>query len=94
MPTTLPAPRILPWRSLARAMWLRIRLADLGARLKWLPASHERTCRTACRFLACSREFHEVMGLPETEGTTTMRGVFERPFSDGSTLCERYGPKP
>lgn len=94
MATPLPPSRIVSWRSLARAMWLHIRLADLGARLKWLPASHERTCRAACRFLVYSSELHALMGQPEPETVTAMREVFERPFSDGSTLCERYGLKP
>lgn len=94
MPTLLPPPRVLPWTSLARAMWLRVRIACLGARMRHLPTSHPQACCDACRFLAYSREFHALMGQPEPERVAAMREAFERPFTDGSTLIDRYDPRP
>lgn len=94
MPTALPPPAILPWPTLRRAMWLKARASLLTARMTWLPASHERACRNACRWLAYSKEMHELIGRPEPESVAAIRETFERPFPDGSTLFSRYGECP
>ena len=93
MPTTLPSPAIVPWPKLRRAMWLKVRACLLTARMTWLPATHEQACRNGCRWLAYSKEIHELIGLPEPEGVAAIRETFERPFSDGSTLFSRYGER-
>ncbi len=93
MPTTLPPPTVLPWPALRRALWLKFRASLLNARMKWLPASHERACRNACRWLAYSREMHDLIGRPEPESVAAIRATFEEPFPDGSTLFSRYGER-
>lgn len=93
MPTTLPSARVLSWPEVWRALVLHVRIKAVAVQMKRLPASDERTCRAGCRFLAYSREFHDLIGTPESEDVAAMREVFERPFADGSTLLSRYSER-
>lgn len=74
-------------------MWLKIRASLLTARMTWLPSSHEQRCRNGCRWLAYSKEMHELIGRPEPESVAAIRATFEELFPDGSTLFSRYGER-
>ena len=86
MPTTLPAARILPWPTLRRILWLRVRIAGLNARMTWLPATHRQSLKSAVRWLAYSEEMFRLLDMPEPSHIGEMREVFMRPLPDGSTL--------
>lgn len=89
MPTTLPPPAIVPWPKLRRAIWLRILVAGLNVRMKWLPATNRQAVAAACRWIAYCEEIHRLLGLPEPAHVADLREVFLRPLPDGSTLCAR-----
>ncbi|AWI86964.1 hypothetical protein C0214_00430 [Methylobacterium sp. DM1] len=86
MPTVLPPPRALPWPKLRRVLWLRILVAGLNVRMKWLPATNRQAVAAACQWISYSDEMHRLLGLPEPAHVAELREVFLRPLPDGSTL--------
>ncbi|KAB7782884.1 hypothetical protein [Methylorubrum populi] len=86
MPTALPPPAVVPWSKLRRAIWLRILVAGLNVRMKWLPATNRQAVAAACRWIAYCEEMHRLLGLPEPAHVAELREVFLRPLPDGSTL--------
>lgn len=86
MPTALPPPAVVPWPKLRRAIWLRILVAGLNVRMKWLPATNRQAVAAACRWIAYCEEMHRILGLPEPAHVAELREVFLRPLPDGSTL--------
>lgn len=92
MPTALPAARIVPWPKLARAMWLRVRIAGLNVRMTWLPATRRQSLKSAVRWLAYCEEMFRLLDMPEPEHIGEMRAVFMRPLPDGSTIIAPQVP--
>lgn len=86
MPTALPPPAVVPWPKLRRAIWLRILVAGLNVRMKWLPATNRQAVAAACRWIAYCEEMHRLLGLPEPAHVAELREVLLRPLPDGSTL--------
>lgn len=86
MPTVLPPPAVVPWPKLRRVIWLRILVAGLNARMKWLPATNRQAVAAACQWIAYCEEMHRLLGLPEPAHVAELRAVFLRPLPDGSTL--------
>lgn len=65
MPTVLPPLAVVPWPKLCRAIWLRILVAGLNVRMKWLPATNRQAVAAACQWIAYCEELHRLPGLPE-----------------------------
>ncbi|GEL44580.1 hypothetical protein MEX01_51710 [Methylorubrum extorquens] len=86
MPTVLPPPAAVPWTKLRRAIWLRILVAGLNMRMKWLPATNRQSVAAACQWITYCEELHRLLGLPEPAHVAELREVFSRPLPDGSTL--------
>lgn len=88
MPTTLPPVRVLPWPKVRRAVWLRLCVMGINARMKWLPATHAQRLVGARRWLAYSEEMFRLLDMPEPEHIGEMRAMFMRPLPNGFDISE------